>query len=346
MKNHKAPLSLLILLTVLILLTACGGIPETPAGEPAEAAIQAAFQTVNDQRLSTLTLDLAQLPAAAEGQTYVVWVIADDGTATQVGTAVGGQAFIWASPAGENLVGKVVGARVSVEDAAAAAAGGLAAPSEDWFGGSIPETIRADIRLLVVSAPDTPANAPYDPSLKDQTLLAYEHAGLAQDAVNAGDLAGAQNHAEHIINILLGSADAGFGDHNGDGQTQNPGDGFGVWPYAFKVAEVADHIAETPGLSNAHNEAALFMGACARTISTTGPQAIEQARLLLDTTEVEAGQLIAQNLVDLLYAMANGTDANGNGTIEAVPGECGAQQIYQLAHRLFDFVLTKSTADQ
>jgi len=330
-------------LSLAVLLAACGGGPAASDGAQQDIAIQASFQTVNDQRLSSFSLDLAQLPPASEGQAYAVWWIGNDGKLTLAGTAVGGQTFEYTDPAGENLVGKVAGARVSVEEASAVSSGGLASASENWFGGGIPQAILADVRLLVVSAPDTPANTPYDPGLKAQTILAHNHAELAQEAVNAGDLASAKNHAEHIINILSGSADAEFGDHNGDGETQNPGDGYGVWPYAFKVTEIADRIAEVPNLGAEQRDAALVMGLCARHISTTGPQAIQQAKLLIAAENAEAAKQVAQALADFLDVLANGTDANGNGTIEAVADECGSQQIYQLAHRLFDFQLTKGS---
>jgi hypothetical protein len=327
-----------LLALVALLMPACA-IPLAPAGElPAEVAVPATFATVNDQRLSSIRLDLAQMPPAAEDQFYSVWLVSDDGTWSSIGdTPVGGQVFEYVDPDGANLVGKYTGARISLADPA-----NPAASFEGIVEGGIPPAILADVRLLVVSAPDVPNATPYDPGLKDQAQIAAEHAQLALQAIEANDLPGAQNHAEQIINVLLGAGDPGFGDHNGDGATQNPGDGFGVWPYAFRVTETADRIAGTSGLDSARQTAAANMAACARNISTQGPLAIEHAKAVLAAASAAEATAAAQSLDALLAALAYGTDANGDGLIAGTVGECGAQQIYELSHTLFDFVLTKS----
>jgi hypothetical protein len=55
-------------------------------------------------------------------------------------------------------------------------------------------------------------------------------------AISEGDLAGAKSHAEHVINIVEGESGANFGDWDGDGLVQNPGDAFGLLPYLRLLA--------------------------------------------------------------------------------------------------------------
>jgi hypothetical protein len=38
--------------------------------------------------------------------------------------------------------------------------------------------------------------------------------------------------------------------------------------------------------------------------------------------------------------MSEGVDANNNGAVELVEAECGANQIYQISHGLFEIPLT------
>ena len=66
---------------------------------------------------------------------------------------------------------------------------------------------------------------------QNQTALAREHLGFLQAELDAENLAEAQRHAEHLVNILEGEEGVLFGDNDRDGQTQNPGDGVGVGSY-------------------------------------------------------------------------------------------------------------------
>jgi hypothetical protein len=130
---------------------------------------------------------------------------------------------------------------------------------------------------------------------------------------------------------------------NGDGVTQNSGDGYGVWPYAEKVSEITDNIANISGLEEPVVTAAKNMGICVNNISETwGPQVREQGQIILDATDAASAQSAAQQMIQLLNALAKGIDANSNGTIDAVAGECGATQVYELSHGLFEIPMKRS----
>lgn len=305
-----------------------------------DVTLPAKFVTANEQRLSSLEVDLTTLSPAPDGLTYVVWLGNAQGDWEMGGAAAGGQLFTYVDPSGRNLLERVTGVSLSLEESAAATA--MTAPNHIWYTASIPAHIQSDIRLLVVSAPDTPSNMPYDPGLKAQAEVALAHAQLALDAFNAGDLPGGQNHIEHVWNILLGSANPEYGDMNGDGSAQNPGDGFGIEPYAVKAAEVVDRIAETPDLSEFHRQAAVNLGVCVRNVSSTWvPEAKALAGQIMTATDVTAAQAAAQVLVISLNNLLNGLDIDANGTIDANPNECGAERAYQFSHDLFDLVLVR-----
>lgn len=334
---------------------ATDGVAADPAVNEVETAVVAEtadaegfeleFVTANDQRLSTISLDLVGLEAAPDGKTYAVWLIDNQGQNVLLGPATAGQTFTYADPAGDNLVGKTIGAALSLEAPANVEASGLAAPTEVRYAGQIPADIVAHVQTLVVSAPDTPGNTPYDPGLRDQAELAATHGQLALDAITKGDLASGRLHVEHVWNILSGQTSPDFGDLDGDGEAQNPGDGYGVSVYALKVAEISDQIAEIPGLDAHIREAAAGMAVCARDIAEVGfPQARDQGQLILGAADAAAAEPAGLAMVDALNALAAGVDANGNGEIEAVKGECGATQVYELSHELFHIHLTPQSS--
>ena len=362
----------LTLIIVALILSACGGesVPEptieseAPAAaatdsvvadttaaeiETAETAETESFElefvTVNDQRLSTISLDLAGLEAAPEGKTYAVWLIDSQGQNVLLGPATAGQTFTYADPAGDNLVGKTVAAALSLEAPANVEALALAAPTEVRYAGQIPADMIPHVQTLVVSAPDTLAGAPYDPGLRDQAELAATHGQLSLEAITRGDLASGQLHVEHVWNILSGQTSPDFGDLDGDGEAQNPGDGYGVSVYALRVAEISDEIAETPGLDARIRETAAGMAVCARHINEVWfPEARDQGTIILSAADAAAAEPPGLAMVEALNALAAGIDANGNGEIEAIKGECGATQIYELSHELFHIHLTPQSS--
>jgi hypothetical protein len=337
----------LFLMGIAMLLSACG-VPagsdtqSIPVGAPPEE-FPVKFTNVEDRRLSSLSIDLTGLASAPANKTYAIWMLLDGDQTLLLGPATAGETFTYVDPAGENLIGKGVGVWMSLESVANVQANTLARPTEKWYAGRIPESIVPLVSQLVVRAEDTPNGMPYDPGLKQQALLAADHGKLVLDAINANDLTTAQLQVEEVWNILSGQSAPEFGDLNGDGVTQNSGDGYGVWTYAEKVSEITDNIASISGLEEPVVIAAKNMGICVNNISETwGPQVREQGQIILDATDTASAQLAAQQMVQLLNALAKGIDANSNGTIDAVAGECGATQVYELSHGLFEIPMKRS----
>jgi hypothetical protein len=333
---------ILFLLSIAMLLSACAA-PAQPVPEAGPEEFPVKFTNVQDKRLASLSVDLAGLEPAPTEKTYAIWMLLDGDQTILLGPATAGETFTYTDPAGENLIGKSVGVWMSLESIADVQANTIGRPTEKWYAGRIPETIVPLVRQLVVRAEDTPNGMPYDPGLKQQALLAADHGQLALDAINAGDLTTAQLQVEDVWNILSGQSAPEFGDLNGDGVTRNSGDGYGVWPYARKVSELTDNIASISGLEEPPLTAARNMGICANHISATwGPQVREQGRIILDATDASSAQEAAQTMVTLLNALAKGVDANSNGVIDPVAGECGATQVYELSHGLFEIPMKGS----
>jgi plastocyanin/uncharacterized membrane protein YozB (DUF420 family) len=61
------------------------------------------------------------------------------------------------------------------------------------------------------------------------------HAGEMQDALKRGNLSTARRHAEHLINLAEGKQGPDYGDADGDGVVEDPGDGTGALVYLDRV---------------------------------------------------------------------------------------------------------------
>jgi hypothetical protein len=105
-------------------------------------------------------------------------------------------------------------------------------------GDAAPDTLTAARRIFAINnaEPATPRNTSYGQGLLTQSQAARDHVLNAFNAAGIGAHGEAQTHAEHVINIIEGTAGPRFADYTGDGRAQNPGDGFGVLSYARQIA--------------------------------------------------------------------------------------------------------------
>lgn len=152
---------------------------------------------------------------------------------------------------------------------------------------------------------------------EQQLRTAIQHHGFAQDSLNAGDLDGAKVHIEHVINILVGESGDLFGDLNGDGQAQNPGDGVGVRVYWQQAAEQIAALSEAPPF--AQQQYAQLDAAYQQTLAVT----LDQALKVFASDTAEEAQPFVSEVGLLLDQLLRGTDSDGNGVIDPLRGEGG-----------------------
>lgn len=192
---------------------------------------------VADQFFVTLT----DVPTPPSGRSYQVWLLGDDGTIISVGMLAlapdGNATLIWNSPNSENLLSRYVRFQVTLESEA-----GSASPTgKVVFAGGLEGAALTNARRLLVrndSEPATPLNTAYALGLLAQTDIAAQHIQNASNAAAIGAQAEMRAHLEHIVNILEGMGGPRYGDHDGNGTAENPGDGFGVIGYSGQIAEM------------------------------------------------------------------------------------------------------------
>jgi hypothetical protein len=183
-------------------------------------------------------------------------------------------------------------------------------------------------------APETesaPIGGPYISGAFEQSQLATEHSRLGAESAASGDLDGARQHAEHVINIIVGenSGDQfgiAFGDHDGNGTAENPGDGIGVWPYTNDaITQLDGAIAGT----NFDAEVKNRLGEARQCLVNLREQmklALADAESVLGAADAAAALPLAENLVTHANGGTSGADADSDGNIALTINECGAQQ--------------------
>lgn len=171
----------------------------------------------------------------------------------------------------------------------------------------------------------------------EQAQLAAEHSQLAADALASGDLPGGQRHAEHVINIIVGEASnagerfgVGFGDHNADGASENPGDGYGVWPYTDDALRQIDNTIEASDTGAETRDRLGEARICLVNLRDQETIVVAQAQLLLEAPSADVAQDIADIMLQSANAGTYGVDASGNTVVDLRPGECGAQQALEI----------------
>ena len=174
--------------------------------------------------------------------------------------------------------------------------------------------------------------------ITDQLRLAIQHHGFAMEALAADDLAKVKVHTEHQINILDGRSGSFFGDLNGDGQAQNPGDGVGIRAYWVQTADALTALELTSNnqqftrdqlLAVTQNNLAIIKLACEQASKIFASDTIAEAQPFLDTVHEQ------------LLALVKGRDLDNSNTIDPLTGEGGIQMTQAFIIQLNEVPLIK-----
>ena len=77
------------------------------------------------------------------------------------------------------------------------------------------------------------------------------HSDEMSDAVSRGYLTTAKRHAEHLVNLIVGKSGTDYGDVDGDGIVEDPGDGTGAVVYLQRVRGSIGQSGGNPEQANA-----------------------------------------------------------------------------------------------
>lgn len=278
----------------------------------------------------------------------------DGGTTLNVGELkldeAGGASGVYTAPDGANLAARFNRLVVSQEQTGSNPAKPTGQPI---FEGLLPAQAFQSLNQLLANGPGLPAQQGYVVGIRLQSDELARHAQFVADAQAAGDLAGIKRHAEHIYNLVAGSLDPKFGDLNGDGRSQNPGDGFGLLENGAQVGyikatlDAASAAKGAPDATDSIKAHAEHVRISTENIKQWAAEARDLALQLTQGTDPSAGsgqgtaalKQQAGRLVTLGQWIQRGDDANGDGEIAPIPGEGGGIVAYEHAQFMAGFGL-------
>jgi tRNA A-37 threonylcarbamoyl transferase component Bud32 len=155
---------------------------------------------------------------------------------------------------------------------------------------------------------------------------------------------------EEIINQIVGDQSDQFLDHNNDGTVDNtPGeiatDGYGAFPNGTSNGYIQETSHETKLAADASDSTLNIrttsekLQICVQNMDARLDQILQAALKLNDTPFGPEMEPIIADLESLADVLLNGNDADGNGLVDAVSGECGANDAYTIAYALADMYL-------
>lgn len=299
------------------------------------------FSTANATG-DTVTLRLENLKPPDMNSTYIAWLESTrDDSVLNLGEvridALGNGALVYTDSAGRNLATLFNAVIITVEQNPDATS-----PSQQVsYSGSVPATVAQALNQILVTSPfgivvnrnansysygsESDASGPRN-GLLDSVLfeagMASQHAGLAAGANSVG---GMRTHAEHTINILLGTQV----DYDGNGRGENPGMGSGVLYFLDTIEEQLGQISSQDG--TAQNQTLEYnselIHVCLVNVRGWADRVVALERELLASDSIEAVGSQAAEAQQIASTLITGVDLNNNGQVEPFEGECGLQQI-------------------
>ena len=322
-------------------------LPAKYFGQPIGTAAFRDAQGRSDQIVISLRVDT---PPPA-GEALYAFLTTLDGSATQALGALtldaGGATGSFTTPDGSNLAARFNRFVISREPAG----GNPSKPSNQLvFEGALPAQAFGSLNQLLANGPGLPTQQGYATGIRLQTDELVRHAKFIADAQAAGDLAGVKRHAEHVYNLIAGSLDPKFGDLNGDGHSQNPGDGFGLLQNgtqagylraAGEAATAAKNATDATDAIKTHAEHVLI---CTENMQEWAIEARDLALQLTQDGDVATAKQLSDRLTMLGQWIQRGDDANGDGEIAPIPGEGGGLVAYEHAQFMAGFGLFPANA--
>lgn len=274
----------------------------------------------------TISLQINGVAALPAGNRYIAWLVnTGSGDTRAIGEvtvdAFGSGALTYTDPDGAFLPALYNAVALSAETK------DVDQPSGPiTYSGSAPALLRQALADVFTSAslPEADGKPAYEGSLLDGALaeaqIASTHAGLAAGANNLGGL---QTHAEHTINILNGTTV----DYNGNGRGENPGRGYGLEYFLSEIESRLDQAAQEEGVGPVMQGQMELIRVCITNARQWKDEIIGLEQQFLTAPDLES--VAAQRAQSTVFARAliDGTDLNGNGTVDPFEGECGLSQI-------------------
>ncbi len=310
------------------------------------------FENVNDR----ITFNLPEVSQPEANTHYQAWLVSDDGKTFQdVGTisfdVSGAGQLVFTDPDERNLLEDFSQIQITKEknDASVSQPSGTVS-----YSSIFPPKALSYVRAVEVSyggAPDSLAlmqglyyysGSYIDISVNGDKVLDPDISLV--DAYASGDEASVRKRTEEVINLIVGDQSDQYLDYDGDGIIDtNDGDGYGSLPngnrpgYFQALTAQLVFAAEAPDATSNIQQQSQNIQICVQNMDKWTNQLLPLA-LQLTTMPFDADMKPAIDEMSMLAKkLVDGVDADGNGIVDAAPGECGAGKAYEYGWYLADF---------
>ncbi|HUE98931.1 MAG TPA: protein kinase [Anaerolineales bacterium] len=293
-----------------------------------------------------VTFSTSSMPLPPEANQYEAWLIQDDAEQRiSIGTIAfdaenrGSLGFVDSS--GRNLIGTYSALEITIEpnDGNPNSSGNIA------FSVRLPESGFTHVRHLLSSFSATPNQIGFIRGLDADTRLLIDLSAQMLTAFETGNEAEMLLQAERMLNLIVGNRSDDHKDWNGNGNIDNPSDGYGLLLNG-------EHLGYIQG-TYTHADLALTSPDATENMLTHGEHVKASALNVSDWTAQLRTQLMTilenpsspnrEGAIRQAVAMANqirtGLDINGNENIEPIPGEGGALTAYEHSYYMADMLI-------
>ena len=341
-----------------VLPVGTGGTP-TPTPNPNTPVGRMRFSEVNGP-MDKVSISV-EVPAPSDGTHYEAWLVSDDGkNFKDIGTitfdASGTGQLVFTSPDRENLLRNYNQIQITLERDNVS----TTKPSGEALYSSIfPPEALVHIRHVVVSYPGAPnqealmqglyyySGTYINISINGDQELVPDFDYLVK-AFNDGDEATFRKRLEEVINLIVGDQSDLYKDYDGDGVfDNNDGDGYGSLRNGDRLGYIQDtglhakYAAESPDSTANIRRYSANMQVCIVNMDGWTKEILTLAQALMDMPLGPDMQSDIDRLSILGNNLANGVDADGDGIIEPISGECGAIQAYEDSWWFADFLILR-----
>jgi len=250
--------------------------------------------------------------------------------------------LIYTDAAGANLIGLYDRVEVNIESGSDADPG---SPGQIAYFFTMPVEGFARVRNLLSSSPDLPEEKPIIQGLISNVRMIQQAAHQMQADYENGDASEVIQGAETILNLVVGDQSPDYKDWDEDGTALDPFDGYGLLPNGSSLGYIqaayseADFAVNAPGVTLNMINHGEEVKTCSQNLATWAPELRESVLAILSST---AGSNLEQPISDsvrIADQLLNGIDVDGDGSIDSVEGECGANVIFESSYLMAEMPL-------
>ena len=289
-----------------------------------------------------VSFTVRSMPAPPPGSQYEIWLTGDDdrlslGVFSPDNSGQG--ELVFTNPEGANMLASYDRVELTIEPTSDSDPGdsGLIA-----YSFTLPAESLLHIRYLLASFPRTPQQKGLVQGLHSDIVRINVLVREMQNAYEVGDTPTALAKAEEALNLLVGPNSPDFKDWNGDGQILARNETYGLlvngsnFGYIQAVSAEAEYIINTPGSTQYMIENGNVVRTCTQNLSLWAPQLRDLLVTILTSTAGSEISPAIREAVVVAEQMLTGVDVDKTGTVENLPGECGAEAVYEYAYYMAD----------